>query len=146
MTIYTIGFTHKTARKFFNLLVKNKVELLVDIRLNNSSQLAGFTKSADLEYFLDVIGKIAYLHYPLFAPTKELLKDFQAKKITWEQYKSEFESLLKTRNTLNDYKKQIGSYKSICLLCSEEKPEHCHRSLVAQYLHKKIKRSVIKDL
>ena len=44
MTIYTIGFTQKSAEQFFEAIKKNNIELLIDVRLNNKSQLAGFSK------------------------------------------------------------------------------------------------------
>ncbi len=146
MKIYTLGFTHKSARTFFTLLMKNKIELLVDIRLNNSSQLAGFTKSADLEFFLAAIGMIGYLHYPSFAPTKEILNDIKKKKCDWDEYRKRFQKLLKERDCIKDFLGHVQSVKSICMLCSEELPDHCHRSLVADYLRKKIKGSVVRHL
>ncbi len=146
MIIYTIGFTKKTAKEFFSILIDNHVEVLIDIRLNNSSQLAGFTKMNDLAYFLNAIGKINYIHYPDFAPTKEILKNYQNNDISWEQYKIDFEELLSQRNCMKDFSKKVRKFTSLCLLCSEEKPIQCHRSLVANYLKTHIKDSVIKDL
>jgi uncharacterized protein (DUF488 family) len=144
--VHTIGFTHKSAEEFFNLLQDNKVELLVDIRLNNTSQLAGFSKMQNLEYFLWTIGKIAYLHYPMFSPTHEMLRSYQAKEVDWVLYLKEFEVLLDERDTFKDFKKQLGKYKNICLLCSEATPDRCHRSIVARYLKAHLKDAVIKDL
>jgi uncharacterized protein (DUF488 family) len=134
MIIYTIGFTQKTAKEFFTLLTDNKVDAVIDIRLNNSSQLAGFTKMYDLEFFLKAIGKINYVHYPLFAPTKDILKKYKGKSITWNQYKTEFEDLLKERDSIKAFLKKIKKYKIICLLCSEGKAINCHRSIVANYI------------
>ena len=77
ITLYTIGFTKKNARKFFGLLKQAGVKKLVDIRINNSSQLAGFAKGGDLEFFMKEICNADYVHLTDLAPTKELLKDYQ---------------------------------------------------------------------
>lgn len=124
MKIFTIGYTHKSAKEFFYLLKVNKIEVIVDIRLNNTSQLAGFTKQKDLEYFASVIGKISYFHYPQFAPGKDLLKRYQKKQINWEDYEKEFKAKLKEID-LKDFLKRISKFTRICLLCSEEKADQC---------------------
>lgn len=49
--IYTIGFTQTSAEQFFDRLIKAGVKKIVDARLNNRSQLAGFAKQEDLKYF-----------------------------------------------------------------------------------------------
>lgn len=72
MKIYTVGFTKKSAKEFFNILKRNKIEQIIDIRLNNTSQLAGFTKKNDLKYFLKELCKIDYKHFNFLAPTKEI--------------------------------------------------------------------------
>jgi uncharacterized protein (DUF488 family) len=146
MIIFTMGYTHKSARDFFNLLMANKVDIIVDIRLNNTSQLAGFTKQKDLNYFAKVIGSIDYLHYPLFAPTKDLLARYQKKQISWKEYEKEFKEILLKRKCQEDFLKQIGKYSNLCLLCSEEKPEQCHRRLVAEYLKNNIPDSKVEHL
>lgn len=146
MLLFTMGYTHKSAKVFFNLLIKNKVEVLVDIRLNNTSQLAGFTKQKDLEFFAKVIGNIRYIHYQLFAPTKDLLKRYQKKLITWEGYEMEFTDILLKRNSTTDFLKQVSGFSKICLLCSEEKADYCHRRLVAEYLKQHIPKSKIKHI
>lgn len=136
MKIYTIGFTKKSAKDFFNTLKKNNISRLVDIRLNNASQLAGFSKGADLKYFLKELCQIDYTHDINLAPTKEILDDYKKHKITWTQYENRFNDLLTNRNiisSLNSYLKEPGA---ICLLCSESTPENCHRRLVAEYVEK----------
>ena len=140
MDIYTIGFTKKTAKEFFELLRKNRIKLLVDIRLNNKSQLAAFTKGNDLEFFLKELCGIEYLHDISLAPTDKILSDYKKNIITWQQYEEQFIPLLERRNKDNCL---IDRYKDrmdgICFLCSEVTPEHCHRRLVAEFMAENIK-------
>jgi len=130
--IFTIGFTKKSAREFFNTLKENNVKEIIDIRLNNRTQLAGFTKKEDLEFFLEAIAGIKYKHVLELAPDKQLLEDYQKKRINWEEYEKRFLRLLKERNI----EKLINPEEldRCCFLCSEPKPDKCHRRLVAEYL------------
>jgi uncharacterized protein (DUF488 family) len=131
LTIYTIGFSKKNLREFIAKLQNAGVKKVIDVRLNNTSQLAGYAKKEDLEYILDLVG-IGYEHHPELAPTEELLKGYKQKKIPWDQYESEFNKILPKRQPLKsiDFENQNGS---ICLLCSEDKPDRCHRRLLAEY-------------
>ncbi|MCX6279639.1 MAG: DUF488 domain-containing protein [Bacteroidetes bacterium] len=129
--LLTIGFTKKTAKQFFELLKLNGVKKLVDIRINNSSQLAGFAKGKDLEYFAKEINGISYFHVPDFAPTKELLADYQNKKIDWIGYQKKFRQLIEKRDIDKNY--NIKDFDNACFLCSEEVPDQCHRRLVVEY-------------
>jgi uncharacterized protein (DUF488 family) len=130
--LFTIGFTQKTAETFFTTLITAGVRRIIDVRLNNTSQLAGFAKKNDLCYFLETIGNIEYRHIPELAPTKTILDEYKKNKGDWCVYEKQFLVLMKTRQI----EVQInGILKSgDCLLCSENKPEHCHRRLVAEYL------------
>lgn len=130
--LFTIGFTQKSAEKFFDTLIDAKVKRVIDTRLNNVSQLAGFTKRADLEYFLKRIGGIEYIHLLYLAPTKEILDVYKKNNGDWETYEKKFLKLMSDRSIENKVSPQIidGS----CLLCSEAKPHYCHRRLVAEYL------------
>lgn len=130
MTIYTIGFTKKTAEQFFTKLQTNKVKRLFDIRLNNKSQLAGFAKGHDLEYFLKTICGIEYFYLPDLAPTDEILAAYQDKKMAWDEYEVKFKQLLKDRK-LNLKK---SDFEDACLLCSEPTAVKCHRRLAAEHL------------
>lgn len=132
MKLFTIGFTKKTARDFFELLQKSGVERIIDVRLNNVSQLASFAKKNDLAYFLEKICNVEYVHTPELAPTKEILEDYKKRGGDWSVYEEKFLSLMKERKVENTLSKQIISEG--CLLCSEHKPHHCHRRLVAEYL------------
>jgi uncharacterized protein (DUF488 family) len=129
--LLTIGFTKKTAQQFFELLKKNKVKKLVDIRINNTSQLAGFAKGQDLEYFVNAINGIPYVYIPDFAPTKELLADYQNKRIDWDVYQKIFRQLIKQRKIAEKY--NVADFNNACFLCSEELPEQCHRRLIAEF-------------
>lgn len=134
--LYTIGFTKKSAEEFFNALKFRSIKALIDTRINNSSQLAGFTKSDDLQYFLKEICDIDYIYRPDFAPTKELLNDWRNKQISWEQYEERYLELIERRETYKDFLKDFSKYSDVCVLCSEATPEHCHRRLLAEKLEK----------
>ena len=133
--LFTIGFTRKTAQQFFDTLVNAGVKKVIDTRLNNISQLAGFTKRSDLEYFLRKIGGIEYVHMLELAPTKEILDDYKKNNGDWETYEKNFLKLISERKI----EKQISPelITGSCLLCSESTPHHCHRRLVAEYLKDK---------
>ena len=130
MKIYTIGFTRKTAKEFFQILKDNQIEQLVDIRLNNTSQLAGFTKKRDLEYFLKEISNIDYYYYDFLAPTKELREMVD----NWPLYTREYLKLLEERNVLDQLNPEFFQKRTV-LLCSEPSADKCHRGISADYLH-----------
>ncbi|MBU1744529.1 MAG: DUF488 domain-containing protein [Proteobacteria bacterium] len=133
--LFTIGFTKKTAEEFFTRLIKAGVKRVIDIRLNNVSQLAGFAKRDDLRYFLRTIGGIDYLHRPDLAPTQQILDAFKKSKGNWSVYERDFSALLAERGAETAVTPEL--LHEACLLCSEEKPAQCHRRLVAEYLHSK---------
>ncbi|KUG23438.1 hypothetical protein ASZ90_006744 [hydrocarbon metagenome] len=133
--IFTIGFTKKTAEEFFTRLIRVEVKRVIDIRLNNVSQLAGFAKRDDLRYFLRTIGSMDYIHYPDLAPTQEILDNFKKNKGSWQIYERDFLELLTSRQVENKIKPDL--LNDACLLCSEEKPTQCHRRLVAEYFQVK---------
>jgi len=135
MKLFTIGFTKKSAETFFSELQNAGVKRLVDIRLNNSSQLAGFTKKDDLRYFTKAICGIDYVYVPALAPTPEILHEFRNGKGDWKPREKRFLDLMRERRV----EKTVASdvVDGSCLLCSEEKPDHCHRRLVAEYLRSK---------
>lgn len=135
ITLYTIGFTKKTAEKFFTLLKNAGVKRIVDIRLNNASQLAGFAKGADLKYFAKAILGAEYVHITDLAPTKELLKSYQDKETSWNGYVRIFSGILENRHIKEKYK--VEEFDKSCFLCTEDTPEQCHRRLVAEYFKDK---------
>jgi uncharacterized protein (DUF488 family) len=141
MKIYTIGFAKKNAEDFFALLINNGIQRIVDVRLKNVSQMAGFTKKDDLKYFLRKIADIDYVHLPVFAPTKEILQKYRKDK-NWNEFEAQFQKLLGNLNPLPDAGRVAFSEKTCCLLCSEEKPEKCHRRLVAEYLARSLSEPV----
>ena len=132
MRLMTIGFTKKSARQFFGMLRTAGVRRVADVRLNNVSQLAGFAKRKDLEYFLDAICGIGYVHLPDLAPTRELLDAFKKYGGDWATYETEFLNLMTRRRVEETVSPAL--LDGACLLCSEDKPDHCHRRLVAEYL------------
>ena len=132
MKIHTIGFTKKTAREFFETLRASGARRLVDVRLNNVSQLAGFAKKQDLAYFLEKICGMEYLHLPLLAPTQDILDQYKKRNGDWQIYEKSFLGLMRDRKIEQALSREVLA--NSCLLCSEEKPQHCHRRLVAEYL------------
>lgn len=128
--IYTIGFTKKSAKQFFNLLLSHNVNKVIDVRLNNSSQLAGFSKGDDLKFFLDQIGKIQYFHELIFAPTKNILVGYKKGEIDWDTYEKEYDKIMIERDIFT-YIESKGKefWNGACLLCSENEPANCHRRL-----------------
>lgn len=132
--VFTIGFTEKTAETFFGLLKKAGVKKIIDTRLNNVSQLAGFAKGKDLEFFAKSIVGASYEHNINMAPTKDLLSNYRDKKITWDQYEKEYIGILEKRRIIQniDFEELDGA----CLLCSEHNPHMCHRRLLAEYFQK----------
>lgn len=130
--IATIGFTKKSAETFFTRLQGAGVKRLIDVRLNNVSQLAGFAKRDDLRYFLRAVADIDYLHLLELAPTKELLDPYKKGGGAWEVYEAQFLALLTERQIEKTLPKEL--LHESCLLCSEDQPHHCHRRLVAEYL------------
>lgn len=135
MKLYTIGFTKMTAESFFTRLAKAGVKKVIDVRLHNTSQLAGFAKKDDLRYFLEAICKIGYEHRPELAPTQELLNEYKKGQCDWARYEERFLDLLAQRKIEEIVPRSAAD--EACLLCSENSPRHCHRRLVAEYLKKK---------
>jgi uncharacterized protein (DUF488 family) len=133
--ITTIGFTKKNAEQFFSALQKAHITRLLDVRLNNQSQLAGFSKRDDLAYFLRAILNIEYVHLSSLAPTREMLDAYKKARGSWSEYEKRFLDLMAQREIERQLDPQL--LDSGCLLCSEDKPHHCHRRLVAEYLKAK---------
>ena len=134
--IYTIGFTKKTAQEFFSLLDEHKVTKLVDVRLNNTSQLAAFSKFPDIAFFLEKILGITYYHDAEFAPTADILQRYKKKEIDWTQYETEFNRLMEKRDIFKHIKHEYPTVDGLCLLCSEPLPDKCHRRLAAELFAK----------
>lgn len=132
---YTIGFSGKSAERFFDLLRQHNVRLVLDVRLWNRSQLAGFTKARDLQFFLRAILDADYLHLPILAPTKELLDRYKKKQISWADYESVYLQILAERNVEAALDSDL--FTDACLLCSEATAQKCHRRLAAEYLQSK---------
>ena len=133
--LFTIGFTQKSAREFFTALKDAGVKRVVDVRLNNNSQLAGFSKKDDLPYFLKEIGGIEYVHLPELAPTQDILDAYKKRKGDWNVYEEKFLDLMASREIEKKIDPEV--LQQGCLLCSEHLPRHCHRRLVAEYLNAK---------
>jgi uncharacterized protein (DUF488 family) len=132
VTTFTIGFTKKSAERFFGLLRGAGAVRLIDVRLNNVSQLAGFAKRDDLKFFLREICNIDYLHLPLLAPTQDMLDEYKKGGGDWQLYEHRFLDLMAARSIENEFPREL--MEGACLLCSEDKPHKCHRRLVADYL------------
>ena len=135
VSVSTIGFTKTNAKGFFERLKVADVKLVVDVRLNNTSQLSGFAKADDLPYFLSELGGMRYVHRPELAPTDTMLKEYKKEKGDWSVYEQRFLGLMESRKIEEKFKPEM--FEGACLLCSEDKPHHCHRRLVCDYLNSK---------
>ncbi|MFA5631702.1 MAG: DUF488 domain-containing protein [Porticoccaceae bacterium] len=133
MKTYTIGFTQKSAAQFFGLLSAASVETVIDVRLHNLSQLAGYAKKDDLKYFLKQLCNASYIHLPELAPTKAMLDAYKKKRMSWHDYEDAFLDLMVQRNIETAVSPDI--FANACLLCSEHHPHQCHRRLVVEYLN-----------
>lgn len=132
MKVYTIGFTKKSAEQFFGKIRCARVKRIVDVRLNNVSQLAGFAKRDDLRFFARELCGADYVHLPELAPTKDILDAYKKNKGSWDEYEKRFLALMEKRRIEETVPRDM--IDEGCLLCSEDKPHHCHRRLVVQYL------------
>lgn len=136
MEVYSIGFTKKTAEQFFGLLKRAGIRQVLDVRLNNVSQLAGFTKRDDLQFFAREICAAEYRHEPLLAPTQDILDHYKKEKGSWAEYERKFVALMRQRRIEETLDRSLFSRPTV-LLCSEPTPEQCHRRLVLEYLAEK---------
>ena len=139
--LYTIGYTKKKARDFFEILQTNNIDMLIDIRLNNVGQLAGFTKKDDLEYLLGIFN-INYEYWKEFAPTKEI-RDRSRLTKSWDEYKTSYLKLIDERKVLENIDFDKLKDKNIVFLCSEPTSDTCHRRLVAEEISKRLNMEVI---
>jgi uncharacterized protein (DUF488 family) len=134
--LFTIGFTKKNAQQFFSLLQQGGVRKVLDTRLNNVSQLAGFTKRDDLSFFLREVAGIGYEHAEQLAPTGQMLKRYKKGEISWDTYAGEYQALIQKRRMESHFKPD--DLDGICLLCSEATPHHCHRRLAAEFFQQQL--------
>ncbi len=133
MEIHTIGFTQKSAADFFGILRKAGIRRLIDVRLSNTSQLAAFAKRDDLQFFLRELCNADYHHEPTLAPTEDILDAYKKKQLAWEEYEVRYVDLLVERAAETAVDRRLFDVPAV-LLCSEPRPEHCHRRLAAEYL------------
>ncbi len=133
MRLYTIGFTKKSAERFFTLLRNYGVQRLIDIRLHPNGQLAGFTKQGDFPYFLAHLADCEYYHFDQLAPSDDILSSYR-KDHDWNRYVTRFDALLDDRDIPGSLDRGFFVEKACCLLWSEATPEQCHRRLVAERL------------
>ena len=146
MIVYTIGFTQKTAEQFFELIRSNDIKLLIDIRLNNASQLAGFSKGCDLKYFLSQICGCNYLHRLDYAPTKEIMDGYKSKKISWAEYEKQYNALIVNRDSISGFYDKYSKYENICLLCSEPVEANCHRRILAEMIRSEYPQIIVRHI
>jgi uncharacterized protein (DUF488 family) len=135
MEICTIGFSKKTAQQFFETLRREQIQRLIDVRIHNSSQLAGFTKKDNLAYFLRELCSADYVAQPILAPTAELLASYRTKQMSWLEYEQRFLDLMRLRKIQDCLNPELFERRSV-LLCSESTPDKCHRRIVLEYLQR----------
>ena len=131
-TVYTIGFRGKALSEFVQLLRQAGVDAIIDVRLRNTSQLAGYTKRDDLDFLLREGFRIAYEHHPELAPTPEIFDAYRREK-DWPAYEAQFGALLVERQAETIAHQILSRYQAPCLLCSEPTADRCHRRLIAEY-------------
>ena len=136
MQIFTIGYTKKSAREFFRLIKTNEIDVLIDVRLYNNTQLAGFSKGRDLEYFLVELCGCGYVWAKQFAPSSSLFNDYKSGQNDWTGYEVAYQDFLNAHPGLDFFRLYQG--KRICLLCAEETPELCHRRLLAEKIAEEV--------
>ncbi|MDL2246760.1 DUF488 domain-containing protein [Methanobrevibacter sp. OttesenSCG-928-K11] len=136
MKIFTMTSSGKSAEEFFNKINENKVDLVLDIRLHNYSQLLGFTKGSDLEYFLNKLSSCKYVHDKVFCQTEENLTNYRKKIISWNDFEKDYSELIDKRNMVQVFSKEYGNYDNVLILCSGKSPKICHGRLLAQKLAK----------
>ena len=144
MQIFTIGYMKKSAREFFELIKANHIDVLIDVRLYNSTQLAGFSKSRDMQYFLQELCGCGYVWAKQFAPTAALFNDYKSGQVDWTGYEAAYNDLLNMRNGLDFFR--LYKNRRICLLCAEETPDCCHRRLLAEKVAEEYGDAVITHL
>lgn len=132
MKLYTIGFTQKSAERFFGLLRASGAKRVIDVRLHNTSQISGFAKQDDLRWFLRELCGMDYVHRTDLAPSEDLLAAWRAGEIDWPTYERRFKALLRERRIETAVPRSLVA--DACLLCSEPTPENCHRRLLAEHL------------
>lgn len=136
-TVYTIGFQKKSLEEFIRLLREHKCDAVIDVRLRNTSQLAGYSKRDDLAFLLEQGFGIAYEHHPDLAPTDEVLDRYRSSH-DFTGYEAALTPLLVERHAERVGQEVLAKYKAPCLLCAEPKADTCHRRLVAEYWAKHI--------
>lgn len=153
MKLFTIGFKGRSAENFFRTLKNAGVQKLIDVRRKNASQLAGFTKGPDLRYFLQECFDIAYEHIPEFGPSEELLKEYQIRlgkkkkdDAAWAYYVGKFSNEVLSQAIFERFQRATVGCESVCLLCSEQNSERCHRRLLAEYFRKHLPNIEVKHL
>ena len=144
MSVFTIGFTGKTAETFFSTLKESGAKRVVDIRINRTSQLAGFAKEQDMSYFLNKLSNMNYLVNTDLAPTKDLLTSYREREISWEKYSQEYISLIHKRKIIESL--GIEYFENSVFMCSEKESERCHRKLLTDLLLEKFPRVEIVHL
>jgi len=130
--IFTIGSSRKTAEEFFRLLEDNGVTKIIDVRLNNTSQILAFAKYPDIEFFTCKILGAKYFHDRKFTPSEKILVRYKKNDIDWDEYEKEFAELMNYRDIDTYIADKYSTQENYCLLCSEPTPEYCHRRLVAE--------------
>ena len=147
ITIYSIGFTQKSAEQFFGLIKKNKIDLLIDVRQNPNGQLSRFAFEKDLPYFLDKLADgCKYVHRVDLAPQNDLLKEVRTKGSAMSKeyrfFELEFNKYLENKSEIGNFIDRFSTYNNVVLLCSEHTTEKCHRRLVIDMLLEKFSSEV----
>lgn len=138
MRLYNIGYAHKSAKRFFEEMKEHKIKVVVDIRLNNTSQLAGYTKKDDLAYFLKEICGCGYEHRPDLAPTKEMIDGYKSKSVAREAFERQYCKVMRDRGAISSFADQYRGYGRIGLLCSGVDITSCHQQLLSDMIAEQV--------
>jgi uncharacterized protein (DUF488 family) len=138
MILYDIRYAQKPAKRFFEEIKEHKMEIVIDIRLGNTSQLAGFTKKDDLAYFLEEICGCDYEHRPDLAPTKEMIDGYKSKSVTREEFECRYCEIVRDRGAVSGFADKYGEYGRVGLLCSGAGINSCHQKLLSDMLAEQI--------
>ncbi|MFC2046406.1 DUF488 family protein [Chloroflexota bacterium] len=134
-TIFTIGYTKKSLEQFIHHLQEAEVDAVIDVRLRNTSQLAGFAKRDDLAYLLRGCFGIEYEHRPDLAPTPDIREAYKVSG-DWAVYERSFLAHLEEGQAEDTGRELLAQFERPCLLCAEPVADQCHRRLVAEWWEK----------
>ena len=129
MRIMTMGYEGITSQQFFAVLLKNKVQTIIDVRELPLSRKAGFSKASLALTASDY--NINYVHVLALGCPKEIRHDYRADG-NWARYTRRFITYLNTQGVAINELVELVKQERCCLVCFEADPNFCHRSFIAE--------------